>query len=344
MADVSEILDAPTAMAGDLQQGVKTLALDQEITFRLYRRVVLPIDGFVFWVRADLANRQFFQTSKLTTAAEVGEADLETEELSLVAKGSLHYTADIRQEEPETYAANRVTFTSIEEVQELNAVAPGTLWIGEFDGLRFAFSSLSARYRQAGIWHYSGFAVYPDTLPLVVDDIQSAPFSTAQVVSNSLPAWLAIAGYKPPWAFWGALPPLFPSFLVPDNEAPPFAAVHITPEGTRGLASAPTIDRKTSTHTQLCVDQVRITLWGARNDQALDFVDAVNRYSLDTGVIGIMNIPVVRDDKRTQSELGIIAMKKVIDFEVSYLQHRMNNVAQQVIKTCIPSVIPVAPR
>jgi hypothetical protein len=32
-----------------------------------------------------------------------------------------------------------------------------------------------------------------------------------------------------------------------------------------------------------------------------------------------------------------VAMKKVVDFEVSYLQQRMNTIGKQVIKSAIPT-------
>lgn len=332
--EASEIFGAKTPMGSDLAEGIKTLALDQKIRFRLYGRVILPVDGFVFWVAAPLLPQAPFQQSGLVTASELSEDDMEP--CSFEAMGSLHYVVDTRQEEAETYSANRVVFTSLEEVESLNEVAPGTVWIGEFAGLRFAFSSLAMRYQQAGLWHYSGFAVYADMGPQIIDDARQ--FSSAQIVSNSLPAWLAIADYQPAWSFWGPLPTLFPSFLAPQNEAPPFATVHVVPEGTQALASAPTIDPRTSSHTQLCSDRVRVTFWGARNDQALDFIDAVNQYSLDTAAIGIMNVPVIRDEKRTQTELNIIAQKKVADFEVSYLQHRMREIAQKRILQAAPSL------
>lgn len=346
--EASELFDpaSKTPIGSDLAEGLKAVALNQKIRFRLYGRVVLPLDGWVFWVRSDLLKQKPFQAAGLATAASLSakttdgpvttSAQEDEEQTSFEATGSLHYTVDLRQEEAETYAANRVIFTSLEEVEDLNAVAPGTLWIGEIDGLRFAFSNLAMRYRQAGLWHYSGFAVYPDMKPQVIDDVTQ--FSTDQVVSNSLPAWLAIAAYRPAYASWGPLPTLFPSFLVPDNEAPPYASVHVLPEGTRALAASPTLDHVTSTHTQLCADHVRITLWGARNNMAMDFVDAVNQYSLDTGAIGIMNLPVVRDEKRTQAELGTLAAKKVIDFEVSYLQHRMNTITHQIIRKTVPNL------
>jgi hypothetical protein len=171
----------------------------------------------------------------------------------------------------------------------------------------------------------------------IIDDPKQ--FSSAQIVSNSLPAWLAISQYTPAWAYWQQLPPMFPSFLIPQNEPPPFATVHIFPEATTAMALAPTIDSATSTHTQLCSDRVRITLWGTRNSNAMDFVDAVYRYSTDTGLIGIIgDLPVVQDEKRTQAELGTIAMKKSIIFNVSYLQSSMRNIATKLILKCTPTL------
>ncbi|HDI6179323.1 TPA: hypothetical protein PN996_004933, partial [Escherichia coli] len=37
-----------------LKSAVETISSDQEITFRLYVRQVLPLDGFVYWVNAEI--------------------------------------------------------------------------------------------------------------------------------------------------------------------------------------------------------------------------------------------------------------------------------------------------
>ena len=100
------------------------------------------------------------------------DAEDDMENCELTAKCSLHYTTDFRQEETENYAANRIVFTTNEEVQAFNDVAPGTMWIAEFDGLQFAFSSSSMRYRQANLWHYSGFALYADMQTQIIDRVQ----------------------------------------------------------------------------------------------------------------------------------------------------------------------------
>jgi|SRR5579862_4627447 len=331
MATAEEALGAKTPLASDLAAGVDALSLVQEITFTRYIRLVLPLDGYVFWVKSDLvAQSAIYNKGTIGQIAYNQSPRVKVAASTLIAKGSLHYATDVRQEEAETYAANRVVFTSEQEVQDLNNVAPGTLWIGEFDGVRFAFSSRSSFYRQADLFHYVGFAVYADMATQIVDSMVG--FNPGLVVSNSLPAWLALNGYNPPYGFGNPSLVLYPSFLAPDNIEPPFAAVHVYPESTKGMAMAPRIDPGSSTHSQLCSERVRVTLWGTRNDQALDFMDCVNQYSLTTSAFGLMGIPVVRDEKRTQSELLTIAMKKTIDFDISYLQTRMNDIAQQIIQ------------
>jgi len=51
----------------------------------------------------------------------------------------------------------------------------------------------------------------------------------------------------------------------------------------------------------------------------------------------------MQDDKRTQSELGVIATKKVIEFEVSYYQMRANSVARSLITSAPLRAITVDP-
>jgi hypothetical protein len=336
MTGVDELFDSKTPMGSDLEAGVRAIALNQKIEFRLYARVVLPVDGFIFWVRVDVA-AQGAPAALLTAAQQQALQQAESMGEAVEVIGSLHYDGDVRQDEGELWSQNRVIFTSTEEVNDLREVGPDFMWIGEFETLRFAFSSLSGRYRQAGLWHYAGIAVYPDAGPNIIDDLSQ--FSEDQVVSNSLPAWLALQTYNPAWAFWRPAPAIFPSMTPPLNAAPPFVTVHVLPDSTQALTSAPTISRSTSSHQQLCEDTVRLTFWGMRNAAALDFVDMVYRYSLDTAAFGIMNQPAIRDDKRGQSELGLVTMKKTIEFRVSYLQATMRNVAQQVIKSAKPTFL-----
>jgi hypothetical protein len=44
-----------------------------------------------------------------------------------------------------------------------------------------------------------------------------------------------------------------------------------------------------------------------------------------------MTATPVRDEKRTQAELGILAMKKTVEYQVSYYQNRVNTAARQLL-------------
>ena len=314
MSSTLEGLPSGGALAPALTDGLRVLTAGALIPFTQYIRHVLPLDGYVFWLR--------------TQQIEV--------------PGSLHVTGTRRQLEDETVSINRVVFTSTTEVKALNAIAPGTIWIGEADGIRFSFSEAGPRFKPSGLFHYIGDAVYPALLSQLVD-VGSQLSSDTLVVSNSLPAWLALKTYNPPW-----LPApnpgiaLFPSFLVPANLPPPYGSVHIEPGQTESLQSTPQIGPLRN-HYQFAKDRVRIVLYGTTNDQAATFLDLVNQYSADTDIIGMMNMPVIRDEKRTQAELGVIAMKKALNFEVNYFQTSIRNAAMQMIKSVIAEYLPNTP-
>lgn len=290
------------ALGPALTDGLRVLTAGAVIPFTQYVRYVLPLDGYVFW--------------------------LKTQQIAL--EGSLHISTNKRQNEDETISINRVVFTTAAMVDALNQIEPNTIWVGESQGVKFSFSESGPRFRQSGVFHYVGDAVYPALLSQLVDVGSQLPADTL-VVSNSLPAWLSLKSYKPVWL---AAPnpniTLYPSFLVPSGLAPPYGSVHIDPNQTTAIQSTAAIGPLRN-HYQLARDRVRVTLYGATNDQALAFLDLVNQFSLDTDTIGMMNMPIVRDEKRTQAELGVIAMKKVLDFEVNYNQTSVRNAAQQLI-------------
>jgi hypothetical protein len=50
-----------------------------------------------------------------------------------------------------------------------------------------------------------------------------------------------------------------------------------------------------------------------------------------------VNTPIMRDEKRIQSELDLLAMKKTIEFDVSYYQTRTADIARQLILSAIVS-------
>jgi hypothetical protein len=71
---------------------------------------VLPLDGHVFWIKANPLEQ-------------------------IVVTGSLHYASDSHQEESGSFTVNSVVFTSEEEINDLNDVSPNEMWIADFDEL-----------------------------------------------------------------------------------------------------------------------------------------------------------------------------------------------------------------
>lgn len=326
MASVNESLGNQSQLNAAQRAGIEAIDRNQTITFTKYIRLVLPLDGFVFWVRADqvsaaaLANASALNSVALNTPLTVV-----TPAPTIVVQGSLHYSTDVVMEEGEAYDKNTVIFTAESDIDPFNEVGPEVMYIGEFMGVRFSFSRRAPLYIQAGIYHYSGVAIVPAMLSQIIDDVTTFDASNI-IVSNSLPIWMGLNQFMP----------MYPSFLSTQNIAPPYATVHISE--TSGLQSAPLIDAQ-SNHYQLAKDRVKVTIYGLRNFSALDFLDYVNQFTLDSGVMGIMNIPVPRDEKRTQTELGTIAMKKIIEFDVNYYQTVSRNLARQLINSAIPAVL-----
>lgn len=283
-----------------LDSGFNTLDREDEIIFSKYLRQVLPLDGYVFWV-------------KDTTVEDI------------TVRGSLHYSTDQEQREDETIGINRVILTTSEQIADFNEIAGNEVWIGAYDSIRFAFTANGKFYRAADLYHYQGDAIYPAMYSQIIDSPSSPVNLGAVIATNSLPIWLSL----------NKVMTSYPAFLLPSNIRPPYAAISIVE--TTPIQAAPYIE-KNSTHWQLVRDKVKVTIYGERNNDALDFQDYVFQQSLDTENFGIMNIPIVKDEVRTQSELGIIAIKKTIEFEINYYQNRALDVARKMITSAFCNV------
>ena len=329
MPQISESIATQSPLKAALDSGIDTLSQNQTITFTKYIKLVLPLDGFVFWVNASIVspgaifNAQAFNRAYFNQPQAVISPAVTT-----TVNGSLHYMAETMQSEDETFGREHVLFTAETPIQYFDEISPRVLWIGESDGLRFAFSRQGYFYDAAQEWHYEGDAIYPALESQIIDD--PAAFDTQNViVSNSLPVWLTLNKYMD----------MYPSFLVDDNIPPPYASVHIPEDYPRALQAAPYIDPFTGSHYQLVQDRVKITMYGLRNFNALDFQDYVFNYSVTANTIGFQDMPVIRDGKRIQSELGVLAMKKIFEAAVSYNQYAMRDVALQFITSCVPTFI-----
>ena len=336
VGSVQEAENDQSPINAALKQAIQTVSQDQEITFELYIRLTLPLDGYVFWVKSDLVSQTAlynafgFDTSTFNESLQVT-----TPASQFTVKGSLHYATDKSQVEDQNYAINHMIFTSEDRIEPLNAVGPNTLWIASYNGFLFGFGAHGNFYEAAGLYHYKGDALYPDMQPQVITKLSD--FDQSQIVSNSLPIWLSMNNYASQvWEAFNNYVPLYSSFVLPSNISLPWGSVHIIPETTQNIAAFPTYD-STYGQVQLTQEHVRITLYGLNNNQALEFASFVQQYAANSGDIGIMNIPTIRDDKRIQVEFGILSKKKVIEFDVNYYQSRANTIARELIKQAIPT-------
>ena len=357
MASAVEAATAKPQLGAGLAQGVETLSGNEQVTFTLYVKLVLPLDGYVFWVNAALLTDSALYNASQYNKLLYNNYPEGVPSRQLVASGSFHFSSDVQMLEDRQSVFNHTIFTSLVEIADFNLINPQFQYIATYQGMRFAFNIRANFYKQADLYHYRGDALYSVMTTQIIDSMTG--FDTQSViVSNSLPIWLSLNQFFP----------MYPSYLVDQNIVPAYAAVDITPQDTTALGqfpivsnTAPTIGSgsaiagyaiagdaiagkaiisTTSAINQLAHDKVKITIYGIRNNEALNFVNYVLQYSLNTDNIGIMNMPIIQDEKMTQSELGIMAQKKSITFEVSYYQNTVNNIALQLIYSAFMSVTP----
>lgn len=304
MPSIAESVGTQSQLANGLAAGVNTLSLNQTVQFTQYVKSTLPIDGFVFYVNTGIVTS---------------------------VQGSLHYSIDQQQNEDETIDVNRVIFTGLSQIDAFNQAAPDDLFIGTFNGIRFSFSARGSFYEQANLYHYLGNAVYPALASQLIDSAANLPSSP--IVSNSLPIWLSQNSFAP----------VYPSFLVPANVVPPYITAHVDPSMTEvpsfpiavwpgtvvpNSGASPLYDLAS---TQLAKDRVRLTLYGFNNQTAIQFYMSLIDYSRNTDDFGFGNSPAIRDEKRTQVEMAVIAMKKTIDIEAWYYQGTADAIARRLI-------------
>ena len=337
MANVFETSGAKPQLAAGLAEGVNTLSGNETVTFTLYVKLVLPLDGYVYWVNAALLTDSALYNASQYDRLLYDNYNGQVPARSVTAQGSFHLAQEMHQLDDRTTVYNHIIFTALQPIQDFNLINPQLIYVATYQGVKFAFSRRDNYYKQADLYHYRGDALYSIMNTQLVDSMTD--FDTSSViVSNSLPIWLSLNQYFP----------MYPSYLVEQNLPPPYAAVDITPSSTEALGQFPIVNNvlinggqtpsTQETIQQLATDTVKISIYGIRNNEALNFVNYVLQYSLNTDNIGIQNMPIIQDEKVTQPEFGIIAMKKTITFKVSYYQNTVNNVAQQLIKQAFISV------
>ena len=320
MASAVEAAQAKSQLGSGLAQGVETISGNEQITFTLYVKLVLPLDGYVFWVNASLLTDSALFNASQYNALLYNNYPEGVPPRQLVAKGSFHFSSDVQMLEDRQSVFNHTIFTSLVEISDFNLINPQFMYVAEYEGMKFAFNRRENFYKQADLYHYRGDALY-SVMDTQLIDTMTGFDTTSVIVSNSLPIWLALNQFFP----------MYPSYLVDQNIPPVYAAVDIAPANTIALQDFPLLDPD-SNPWQLVKDTVKITIYGIRNHDAINFVQYILDYSRNTDAIGLMNMPVIQDEKMIQSELGILAQKKTITFEVSYYQTTVNNIARKLIE------------
>jgi len=306
-------------IAAGLITGVQTLSAQETIIFTLYVAQVLPVDQTLFWVLSTEVNG--------VALMHLFNAQMPPTQLTITPT-SLHHTIETEQREDDTFGRTGIILTTNQEIKDLNELAPQALYLATIAGVQYSFSKQHAYYDQAGLYHYTGIAVEPAMASQVINS--AADFNTMQVVSNSLPYWLSISTN---------VPMTYTSYLVPANTKPPYAVIHIEPDRTNAIQALPVID-KNGNPWQLVYDDVNITLYGLRNNDALQYLqDILNWITLNDNQMGLMSMPAIRDMKRTQKELTTLAQKKTIKFRVSYYQTAALEIAQKLIEHATMSYI-----
>jgi hypothetical protein len=291
-------------LSGVLQSAVETISAGQEITFRLYVRQVLPLDGFVYWINAAIITPEERDRMRVINPLET------------TIKGSLHRQVVSEQNDTTSRDVNSIIFTPVEKIDDFNIQDPDSVYLGEYEGNQFAFSRMESRYSQAGILHYRGMAILPTMRSQIIDNPDD--ISDEQIISNSTPIWLSLKQFAT----------VYPSFLIPSNLKPPYIAADVRSTSPLQLAPA-TVDGK---RYQFAQDSVRVTLYGFTNQAALDFVDFVVNKALDDEDYGITNIPIISDAKSNQVEINALAKKKIVDFDVNYYQATTREMSRQLIR------------
>ena len=298
---ISESLGADNGFLNPtLTEGLRLIDQDATLVFTRYLQFILPLDGFIYWLKMPETH---------------------------TVKGSLHYSTNSMQESDEVFDQNAVVFTSETNIDDFNVIGADSLWMGMYDGIRFAVSTRSSFYEEAGLYHYAGDALYPALETQLIDNPESFDYGSV-VVSNSMPIWLSL----------GADIPIYPAYLSVQNKEPLYATVEVLTDKQEALQLSPWYDIH-GKHWQLVTERVKFIIYGARNQAAIEFHDFVLNAAAIGKTFGIMGTPIMRDEIRTQPEITAIAMKKAFEITINYYQQDMKNIALTLIKNAYLSAI-----
>ena len=101
-----------------------------EYKFTKYVRLILPMDGYVFWVKADLLSPSALLNVGLLNGVQLNQPPVVvTPAAEVCADGSLHYSIEMRQDQDHTYSVTSVVFNATEPIVDFEQIGPNVLFI-----------------------------------------------------------------------------------------------------------------------------------------------------------------------------------------------------------------------
>lgn len=283
-----------------LFEGYQKVSGQQQITFTRYVEKILPIDGWRFWVKAELLQN-------------------EPAPFSQVIPCSVHQSVNQTQEATKTNAITSIILTTNQEIENLKEIGQTALLIGEYKGSKFSFNVQSAFYDNANLKHYSGDAVYTENLDNFIDDIDNLDLENG-IVTNSIPLFLTL----------NDIVQIYPAFLVPTNLKPPYATIEV--KESKGIAAGATYNEFEDSRLAQW-DRIELNIYGLRKKQLSDFLKYLETKQLETHAFGLYWLPSIQNQNIPQSEVNVLTNKKVLTFDVNYVIEDVRNNATAFIES-----------
>ena len=140
MASAVEAATAKPQLGAGLAQGVETLSGNEQVTFTLYVKLVLPLDGYVFWVNASLLTDSALYNASQYNRLLYDNYPEGVPARQITVSGSFHFNQELHQLSDRTTTYNHIIFTSTQPIQDFNLINPQFLYIANYENNRFSFS------------------------------------------------------------------------------------------------------------------------------------------------------------------------------------------------------------
>lgn len=277
--------------AGALQDGLDTVRQGQTISFITYERVILPYDGFVYWVKT--GNEQ-----------------------TLVAS-MVHDENELHHEDQNFRNDSGLIITTTEPLLDFSQDGLDTMSVFEYNNNLYVLRKTGYNSEQSGLFHNIARVIEPALRSILLDSKDDFLKKKAQF-TNSIGLFVLLScGY---FEFVSIDYPIYPEWLVPLNKKPPYITVGVTEtEALNNGFNTVNVDNSLFL-VKPAKDYVDINLYGLDNNEALNFLVKLERWSLFYKKIGFLNMPRIKDEQLAQNEIGSLAQKKIIELEIFYYQ------------------------